>query len=210
MMITARQLAELHKSAGGKGQVTVPYTARLTPMAADWARSAKVAIGYADAAPAKSAAPVKAETAAPVVKGKHYLWWCDGPCGPAKAAITMESRQTPMRQLEPPGAAGLLWTIKTIAAEVKSGSGSGGLLLVESAAAAAILANRCPSLRAVVGTTLASVEQGLNQWSANVLIIEHPRLSLAQVRNLVSRFVRGGAALSEDAKRQIAELASCG
>jgi len=38
------------------------------------------------------------------------------------------------------------------------------------------------------------------------VIIEHPRLSLAQVRNLVSRFVRGGAALSEDAKRQIAEL----
>ena len=210
MMITARQLAELHKSAGGKGQVTIPYTARLTPMAMDWARGAKVTIGYADAAPAKVSAPMKAEPPPPAAKGKQYLWWCDGPCGPAKAAVTMESRQTPMRQLEPPGTGGILWTIKTIAAEVKGGSAWGGLLLVESTAAAVILANRCTALRAIVGTTLASVEQGLNQWSANVLIIEHPRLSLAQVRNLVSRFVRGGAPLSEDAKRHLTELASCG
>jgi hypothetical protein len=213
MMITARQLADLHKAAGGKGQVTVPYSARLTPMAADWARGAKVTIGYGDAAPREK----KTEPSTPARRGDfsrrespEFLWWSDGPCGPAKAAIAMESRQAPMRELKPPANGGLFWSIKTLAAEVKAGKAAGGILLVESAASAVILANRSPSLRAIVGTTLVSVEQGITQYAANVLIIEHPRLSLAQVRNLLSRFVRGGAALSDEAKKRIEELASCG
>src|ERR1700722_15182220 len=141
MMITARQLAEMHKSAGGKGQVTVPYTARLTPMAADWARSAKVAVGYGEATPKpkKDEPPARPGDLNRRVK-PDFLWWSDGPCGPAKAAIAMESRQTPMRQLEAPGNGGLIWTIKTMAAEVKGGTACGGLLLVESAAASTILA----------------------------------------------------------------------
>jgi hypothetical protein len=190
-------------------------------MAADWARGAKVTIGYGDAAPQLK----KAESPTPARRGDlpglskvegsrreapGFLWWSDGPCGPAKAAITMESRQTPMRELEPPANGGLFWSIKALAAEVKAGKAAGGILLVESAAAAVILANRCASLRAIVGTTLVSVEQGIKQYAANVLVIEHPRLSLAQVRNLLSRFVRGGAALSDEAKKRIEELASCG
>ena len=45
MIYTARQLQDLHK---GNGQLILPYGARLTPLAADWARSKKLAIGYSN------------------------------------------------------------------------------------------------------------------------------------------------------------------
>jgi hypothetical protein len=205
MMVTARQLAEMHKAAGGKGPIVLPYRARLTPLAADWVRSAKVSIGYGEAS-----ASVEEKKAVSSTVGE-YLWWCDGPCGAAKAAITMEAKQTPMRSIDPPSAGcPLTAALKIMAAEVKAGNALGGLLMVESGGAAVVLANRSVSLRAIVGTSIAAVDQGLNQIAANVLVIEHPRLSLAQVRNLVSRFVRAKRELSEEARRSLTELASCG
>jgi hypothetical protein len=82
------------------------------------------------------------------------------------------------------------------------------VLVLEAGAAAVVLANRSPALRAIVGTGLETVDQGVNQVAANILILEHPRLSLAQARNLIARFVRGKRQLSDQTKRQIAELSS--
>ncbi len=73
-----------------------------------------------------------------------------------------------------------------------------------------IYANRCPSLRAILGTCIESVDQGVNDLAANVLVIEHAYKTLPQVKNLLSRFVRGKRDLSEDVKRQLQELTSCG
>jgi hypothetical protein len=209
MMVTARQLADLHKAAGGKGQIVLPYRARLTPLAADWVRSGKVTIGYSDAAATTAEKPAeKPSAAAPTATG-GYLWWCDGPCGQVKAAISMEARQTGMREIDPPTAnSRLTAALKLIGGEVKGGRAVGAVVVVESAAAAVVLANRSPALRAIVGTALATVDQGVNEVAANVLILEHPRLSLAQARNLIARFVRGKRLLSEETKRQIAELSS--
>ena len=210
-MFTARQLAELNKAAGGKGQVVLPYRARLTPLALDLVRSGKITIGYSDAAATPASAKDKTAStpaSAPANSTGEYLWWCDGACGPAKAAITMESREVPLRAIDPPqGSEALVAVIKSIAADVKAGKAVGAILVLESAGSAAVLANRCSSLRAIVGTSLVAVEQGLNDMAANVLIIEHPRLSLSQVRNLLARFLRAKRSLSESAKKTLAELA---
>jgi hypothetical protein len=81
--------------------------------------------------------------------------------------------------------------------------------MVENAALATIYANRCPSLRAILGSCMEAVEQGVQAAAANVLIIEYPYKTLQQMRNLLSRFTRGKRELSEDVRRQLAELASC-
>ena len=75
---------------------------------------------------------------------------------------------------------------------------------------AVVYANRCPSLRAILGTCLDAVEQGVQQLAANVLVIEHPYKTLQQVKNMLSRFVRAKRGLSDDVKRQLQELATCG
>jgi hypothetical protein len=209
MLYTARQLAELLKSTGGNGPIVLPYRARLTPLAMDWVRTKKIAIGYSESPQTKSATPAAAQAPAPVTG--EYLWWSDGPCGPAKAAIAMEARQSPLRELDiQAGPDALVAAIKTIAAAIKDGKAAGGLLLLQTSGSAVILANRCSSLRAIVGSSLETVDQGVNQLAANLVIIEQCRWSLPQVRNLVARFLRGKRQLSEDAQRQLTELSKCG
>ena len=50
----------------------------------------------------------------------------------------------------------------------------------------------------------------VDRVGANVLIIEHPYQTLPQVRNLLAQFVRMRRELSDDVRRQLQELASCG
>ena len=57
---------------------------------------------------------------------------------------------------------------------------------------------------------MESVEQGVKLAGANVLIIEHPYKTLQQVKNLLSRFTKAKHELSEEVRRQLQEMASCG
>ncbi|HSU68555.1 MAG TPA: RpiB/LacA/LacB family sugar-phosphate isomerase [Tepidisphaeraceae bacterium] len=228
MIVTARQLEDLHRQSGSNGHLTLPYRARLSPLAADWIRAKKVVVGYSDVPVSNGANPPASEPAStpgsPLGSSElsrtavsqsptagSFVWWCDGPCGPAKAAVISQEKESRIKSLDKPNdAKQIVPVIKTIAASVKSGQLSGAVLLVQNGALATIYANRCPSLRAILGTCLEAVEQGVQQAGANVLIIEHPYKTLAQVKNLLSRFVRGKRVLSEDVQRQLQELASCG
>src|SRR5262245_2548824 len=94
MIFTARQLEELHRSGGG--QITLPYRARLTPLAQDWVRQHGVKIGYTDMeSPARTVAD--SPVAAPQLK---WMWWADGPCGPAKAALATVARESNFQAAE--------------------------------------------------------------------------------------------------------------
>jgi hypothetical protein len=231
MIVTARQLEDLHKAGGANGHVTLPYRARLTPLAADWVRAKKIVLGYGDVEnPANAGASVPVSglaqqagcgCTATASEQKHachcetptggFLWWCDGPSGPAKAALAAQAKESSLRPIDlPADAKRIVAVVKSLAADVKAGKAAGGVLMVQNAALATVYANRCPSLRAVLGTCLEAVEQGVQQVAANVLIIEHPFKTLQQMKNMLSRFVKAKRRLSEDAKRQLQELASCG
>lgn len=221
MIVTARQLEDLHHQNGGKGRVVLPYRARLTPLAQDWVRAKRVALGYSDIGSIASAAAPTAEKESDACceKCAHnagpccstaFLWWCDGPCGPAKAALTVHEKESGVKPLDArPGLSQVVTVVKRVAAEVKAGHAAGGILLVQSAAIAMVYANRCPSLRAVLGTCQDGVEQAIQQLAANVLVIEYPYKTLQQMKNMIGRFVKARRELSEDAKRQLQELTSC-
>src|SRR4051794_17737347 len=106
----------------------------------------------------------------------------------------------------PPDAKKLGPGFKKIAGGGNEGKITGGVLLVESGAAAVVLANRCKSLRAILGTTLESLEAGISQAAANVLVLEYPNKSFSQLKNLLSRFVRARRELSDEVKKQMEEL----
>ncbi|HEX4795694.1 MAG TPA: RpiB/LacA/LacB family sugar-phosphate isomerase [Humisphaera sp.] len=220
MIITARQLEDLHRQNGGNGHLTLPYRARLTPLASDWVRSRKIVLGYSSvASPAASDAPAEglplaaspfAAAATSPSSQSSILYWCDGPCGPAKAAVVAHEKQSNLRQLDKPAdAREVVAVIKAIAIEIKSQRAQAAILLVQHGATAMVFANRCPSLRAVLGTCLESVDQGVQQMAANVLVIEHPYKTLQQVKNMIGRFVRGPRKLSDEVQRQLQELTSC-
>ena len=208
MIFTARQIEELHKA---NGHVQLPVGARLSPLASDWLRKRKVAVAYGDAVKPNEppATPQAATNATPSIGA--ILWWCDGPCGQAKAALAAQARETNLQPMpittEPKN---IVAAVKHLAGEIKADRASAGVLVLQTGAAAMVYANRCPSLRAVLGTCRDAVQQGVGQLAANVLVIEHPYQSLPQVRNLLAAFVRGQRELSMDVKQQLKDLASCG
>ena len=206
MIFTARQLEELYKA---NGKITLPYRARLTPLAQDWLRQKKIEVGYSDGeATKKPADNVGGFTGAPVA-GK-WLWWADGPCGPAKAALLTVARESNIQPTEiGVDPKRIAEAVKVVANEVKSGKASGAILLVNNGAAAMVFANRCPSIRAVLGTCIEAVDQAVKLVAANVIVIEHPYKSLQQVKTLLSRFLRGKRELSEEVKQQLSDLSSC-
>src|SRR5262245_35322902 len=205
MIYTARQLEEMHKA---NRHVTLPRAARLTPLAIDWIRQKGIDVRYDDSPAAQDGKP----NPNPVnTTGKEFIWWCDGPCGPAKAAIAAESRQAAIVPSDiPSDPARLVEVIKKLADDVKNNRAAGGILLVKSGAAAVVYANRCPSLRAILGTCRESVEQGVRPLAANVLVIAYPFVTLQQTRNILAQFARGKRELSEDVKQQLKELGACG
>jgi hypothetical protein len=209
MIFTARQLEEFYKS---NGKITLPYRARLTPLAQDWLRQKKIEVGYSDSeasAPKKSSAEtIGGATGAPL--GGNWLWWADGPCGPAKAALLTVARECSIHPTEiGVDPKRIAEAVKIVAHEVKSGKAAGAVLLVNNGAAAMVFANRCPSIRAVLGTCIEAVDQAVRLVAANVIVIEHPYKSLQQTKTLLSRFVRGKRELSEEVKQQLSELSSC-
>ena len=209
MIFSARQLQDLHKS---NGHVTLPVGSRLTPMASDWLRHKGVDVvydGQANGAGDAASLP-STPTGAPAPAGV-ILWWCDGPCGAAKAALATEAREAniqPMPVTAEPKY--LVAAVKHLAKEIKSDRATAGILLVQAGATAAVYANRCPSLRAIIGTCRDAVQQGVELIGANVLIVETPHQTLQQAKNVLSLFVRMRRTPSDDVKRQLAELASCG
>lgn len=199
MFYTARQLELLLKE---NGSIVIPYGARLTPLAKDWVRRQKVQVGYGDVEPKTGSKP-----APPAGKQPLYLWWCDGPCGSAKAALLnagREARLEAMAILE--DSSRVLAAIRHLATEVQSGAAAGGILVVKRSAVAAVYANRCSALRAIVGTSLPTVEAGIAELAANVLILEADQLTLNQMKHLILRFAKAPRELKESVVRELSEL----
>ncbi|MCC6238781.1 MAG: RpiB/LacA/LacB family sugar-phosphate isomerase [Phycisphaerales bacterium] len=210
MFITARQLEQIYRA---NGSIVLPYSARLTPAARDWAKLKQVQIGYGDMAAARDevsccggGGTAKASVGSTCLPGP-WLWWCDGPCAVVKAGlagldkqatlVAMDVVSDPKRTVE---------VIKKLAEQVKQGKAAGGILAVHSAAGALVWANRCSSLRAMPATTIRGLESGLREVAGNVLVIEHPQLTLMQARNLLSRFVRSQPKPDEAMQQQLNEL----
>jgi hypothetical protein len=216
MIYTVRQLEDLYKA---HGRVVLPYRARLTPLALDWVKLRKSVVGYSDgeamkAQPASSqhSAPVSQHfsATAPPPSAADFFWWCDGPCGPAKAAVMSQSRESSLAPLDVPADPKFLVSaVKRLAGDVKANRAIGGVLLVATGAPAVVYANHCPSLRAILGTCRDSVQQGITQVAANVLVIEHPYQTLAQVKNMLAIFCRGNRVMNDEQHRTMRELASC-
>ena len=209
MIYTARQLEQLHRT---NGHVTLPYNARLTPAGQDWVRARKIVVEYTDGEARPACSCLKQHHAAQPQRAGTFLWWCDGPCGAAKAAIMAHARETHLIPVEVGSdPASTAAAVKHVAGEAKAGRVTGAILAVERGAAAMVMANRCASLRAVLGTCLDSVDQAIRRVGANVLVLEHAHRTLSEMRNIIRRFTSAQSRdVPPDVERQLRELASCG
>jgi hypothetical protein len=99
--------------------------------------------------------------------------------------------------------------VKELAGLVKAKRVGCGLLFVDSAARAACYANRCASLRAIVGTNDKAVSEGVEQLGANVLIMEYPQLGYKGMMAMVKPFLESQRDVPAAVQRELNELATC-
>jgi hypothetical protein len=203
MYLTARQVEQILRE---QGSLTLPFGARLTPAAQDVIRARKVDLRF-DAAAMKPNL-----TTNPVASAEgSYLWWAGVQSGTAKAALAMVAREANLSEaaiLE--DASKAVSAVRAIASAIKSNSSAGAILVVESAGLTSVLCNRSPALRAIVGTSIASIDAGIRDVAANVLIIEPATHSMMSLKNMISRFIRTPRRLDATIEHQLIELATGG
>lgn len=205
MIFTQRQLETLLKS---QGKIILPYRAKLSPAAQDWVRHQKVSIGFGEVTIDFSKKDPTAEQRA--FSAKHpsrFVWWSDGPDGVVKAAIGMASKEanlSPMAILA--DASKVLSAIRQLVLDVKSGDVTGGVLIVKNAGLPLVYANQNPHLRAIPAGTLASIEESIESLAANVLVIEHEKWSLLQLRNMLTKFCMAQRVIKPQLAMELDEL----
>jgi hypothetical protein len=183
MIVTARQLEELHRDGGRNGHVRLHAGTRLSPLAQDWIRKAKVQIDYADTATHQF-------DQSPQLR--RVVWWREGDHATSKAALVSFGDSVNLEPIKSSSDVGS--AVRSIATQILSHRADAGVLMLKNAGVATVQANRIPELRAIVGTTAESVDAAMSAISPNVLIFEHSDQSFDQIKNIFARFVRGGVA----------------
>jgi len=74
---------------------------------------------------------------------------------------------------------------------VRDGQVAGGVIIDRYAAAAMVLAGKCPGVRAAQGVSIQAVQASLRQFDANVLVLGHATLSVYEIKSMIDRFAAG-------------------
>jgi hypothetical protein len=178
LVVTQRvvTLAELDGRLIGAAQVVVPKGAVVTPAAKDLLRQAGVALTYAT-----GNTNSKTHRLTVGVAETNYE--------PAALLAAIEGEFTSIEQL---ARTGLVTVVDELAAQVALG-GSLGLLITDKTMAGACLANRQRDVRAAGAVSTAEVNEAVGQLGANLLVIRPGRKSLAELKQMIATFARGGA-----------------
>ena len=186
-----------------KGAIRLAKGAILTPLAQDYIKDKNLNVMTDEQA----------------VMGKvHYgpgptntptFWWIEGRC-PSVAKVIEALRPNTLASREQGSPESLRNVVKELAGLVKSKKVTGGLLFVNSAARASVYANRCHSLRAVVGTSDKAVSDGIEHLGANTLIIEYPLLGFKSMMALIKPFIESMHQAPAAVQKELNELMTCG
>ena len=200
-IVTAKQLQEAMDKAPG-GIATITTDARLTPLANDLLRQYPNRV-------------CRSSANTPIVGpfgGQPWLWWMDGQCSAAEQEVSVHGeRLRPLQAPHVPSAIGQV--IRNLALSLKAGQITGGVLFVRRAAVAMCFANRCESIRAVLGTCEEAVRQGVSELGANVLVIEYPhqnQIAMAAMINQIMKVGGSGPKVPIAVERELSNLSQCG
>lgn len=199
-IITATQL-QAAMNAATDGVALLTHDARLTPLANDLARQ--------HAKRVKRLAPSSAFVSNLQPANLPWLWWIEGSCPVVQQVTTQRTNQLrAIAQAHHDKA--LVPVVRELASAIRNKQAAGGLLFVRNAARAIVYANRCASIRAIVGTCGEAVEQGITEIGANVLVIEYPHHGPKSTSAMIDRLIGQHPSVSPATERELADLHRCG
>ena len=200
-IITASQLQQAMETSPG-GVAVIAADARLTPLANDLARQDPQK--WRRISPGSDGKASSSSSSQPL----PWLWWIAGHC-PNVDQVTGQrtARMRPSSVGRQPNLMGHV--VREIAAALKAGQIAGAVLFVDNAALATCFANRCASIRAVVGTCGEAVEQGVSELGANVLVVEYPHVGPRAMGAMVDRMLQEPPKTPAKVQRELADLHRC-
>jgi ribose 5-phosphate isomerase RpiB len=197
-------------AAGGSGSVELAHNEYLTPNAIDLADRKRLVIRRAVAMLPKAPQPGAGSGAmAAVCAAMQKPPMAELPAAPTSLAIGLvtdkaDDRITAMLAgLAREGLAladcnqSKCWMANLcgLCQTVTGGSLAGGVAILPYAADAMVLANKVRGIRAVQGTSAASVSAAMRHFAANVLVLEHAVSSFHQLRQMIGLFARSREAV---------------
>jgi ribose 5-phosphate isomerase RpiB len=207
-IITAGQLQQA-VAAASDGVARLAADARLSPLAADFVREHPEKVRRLGHVGGGSGASADKSKSSAGKAADAWTWWIEGHCPAVQALVNRPGtnlRPSPQSHVS----SALTRVVHELADAIKSKRTLGGILFVPSAAKVMCLANRCPSLRAVLGTCGQAVEQGVTDLGANVLVIEYPHIGPAKMEQMLERFTSQPPTATPMLERQLADLHRCG
>lgn len=174
-LITANTLERL--AAAGQS-IVVPRDALITPAAQDWLRHSGVPVTYQeDVADGNASYGLAAEFEQPMIRS---------------TAAAIEDVAGAYRRFEMPASAGRasLAVAIELCGAVASNQIDRGIVLHNHPATVAILANKLPCVRAMVGTCWRAVESACQAVGLNVLIVQPGVQSYHEMKQMASKFLR--------------------
>ena len=201
-IVTANRL-QAAMDGSPDGVAVLAPDARLSPLANDLARKFPNRIRRATSTPSTGGPNPDNAAALP------WLWWIDGAC-PVVQEVTTQRRDRLRPASAPHTPSALTQVIRDLAAAIRSHQVAGGMLFVHNAARAMCLANRCGSIRAVVGTCGEAVEQGISELGANVLVVEYPHHGHRSASGMVERMLQQPPRVPPSVERELSDLHRCG
>jgi len=196
-IVTANQLqSAIESSPDGVAHLTAD--ARPTPLANDFIRQHPAKIRRVSML-AGGGSSGNAVTASP------WVWWMDGMCSAAQEITRQRSAR--LRPLTASRSSSSLGAVtREVASLLKGRQAAGALLFVQNAARASCFANRCSSIRAVVGTCGEAVEQSIAELGANCLVIEYPHVGPKAMAAMIDRMLQTHPKAPATIERELADL----
>lgn len=204
-IVTEQQLREAMQR-DAQGVALIAADARLTPLANDLAREKPQQVKRMGQS--ADARQMHTRAANPTGSALPWLIWCDGRC-PAVDLIQQRYAAQLRRTAARTDPAAVSNLALDLAGLVRSGQVAGGLLFVATAARAMCFANRCRSLRAVLGTCDEAVQQGIDELGANVLVVEYPHVGRRMMIAMVERMMAQRPRTEPAVQRILAQLERC-
>ncbi len=199
-IVTATRLQDAisaSSAGGGAGVVTIGPDARLTPLANDFVREHPEKIRRGTGQTTTNSSQSSRGNAG------GWLWWIDGRCPVVQSAV--QQRRDQVRVMT---STSLTDVVRELATGLGNHSLAGGVLFVRSSSKAICYANRCDAVRAIVGTNRDTVDEGVRDLAANVLVIEYPHVGPKVMNAMLDRMMHGGGAgkVSPIVARDLSEL----
>ncbi len=170
-IITARKL-------DGLSVVTVGAESIITPSAKDYIKEKKIQL---------QRATTKANTVSQPECKTYHFW---SACSKVKS---FDSRNVPEISVEPvpnqPRIEEIDSVLGKIDSDIKNGSSKGGIIVVGTSPKALFATRKFSSLRPIVGSYPRTVEDGVKEIDANLLILETAYLGKAAVLHLAELFI---------------------